>query len=99
VSTAERLSRAAQRLEEASELALLDSAQASVHYLALSARVRGLLRDLDRGHTPSVEAVRALARSVEAVADRAPTDCEEQRRADGATLTLCGLAEDLEEGL
>jgi hypothetical protein len=96
VSTAEALSKAAHRLEEASELALSISAGRSSDYLHCAAVVRGLLRDLRRGHTPSADTVRALARSVWLLADCAPRDSREQSRADGATLTLEGLSEDLE---
>lgn len=94
---AERLARAAGRLGEAAEAALSGSAQRSAEYLGEAAAVGTLARDLGRGHTPSAETVRALSRSVWLLADCAPRDSREQSAADSATLTLAGIAEELEE--
>jgi hypothetical protein len=99
VTTAQRLTRATERLEEAAELALSYSESRSDRYQHLAAVARELLSDLRRGHTPSADTVSALAHCVELLADSAPEDSSEQSRADGATLTLAGLAEGLEEGL
>ena len=92
----EQLAKAAQRLEEASEAALSSSTDRSAQYLGEAAAVRTLSRDLERGHTPSADTVRALSRSVWLLADCAPRGSREQSRADGATLTLAGIAEELE---
>jgi len=97
VRIAEQLPRAAQLLEEASEAALFSSAQRSAQYLGEAASVRALCRGLMVGESPSSETVRALSRSVWLLADCAPRDSREQRAADSATLTLAGIAEELEE--
>ena len=89
----DRLAKATHRLQSSSELA---APVRSVQYLAAAAKAQTLLRDLGRGHTPSAQALSALSGTVAAVADTAPADSEEQRLADSATLTLEGLAEDLE---
>lgn len=97
MTAAERLAKATRRLEEAAELS--GTGTRSVEYLHTAASVRTLSRDLGRGHTPSAQAVRVLANSVELLADRAPRDSREQLTVDSATLTLAALAQDLEEGL
>ena len=99
MDTAQRLERAAQRLEEASELALSRSVHTATYYLGAASAVRALLRDLRRGHTPSASDVSRLSETVAVLADCAPLDSREQSRADGASLTLEGIAESLEEGL
>ena len=91
----ERLAKATHRLQSASELADIGR---SVQYLAAAATAQSLLRDLGRGHTPSADALRALSGAVEAVADTAPADSEEQRLADSCTLTLEGAAELIQIG-
>jgi hypothetical protein len=94
---AERLAHTLERLGQASEEALSSSTDRSVRYLGEAAAVRRLSTDLASGHTPNSEAVRALSRSVWLLADCAPRDSREQSAADGATLTLAGIAEELEE--
>jgi hypothetical protein len=95
VSTLERLDRIAQRLEEASELA---APSRSVEYLAGAAAVRAEIRAQRRGGEEILwHRLRAVELLSEGLADSAPTDSEEQRLADGATLTLEGLR--VEEGL
>jgi hypothetical protein len=93
VSTEERLRRAAQRLAEASELA---EPPRSVEYLALAASVRLQIRAALRGETV-LGSIRELELRAERLADTAPPDSEEQRLADGCSLGLEGLRQDLGE--
>lgn len=96
---AEQLAHTLERLGQASEEALSSSTDRSVRYLGEAAAVRRLSRDLASGHTPSSTAVLTVASAVELLANVAPRDGREQSAADSATLTLAGIAEQLEEAL
>lgn len=93
MSTLERLERIAQRLEAASELA---GASRSVEYLAGAATVRAEIRAQRRGEEQILwNRLRAVELTAERLADSAPSDSEEQRLADGSTLALEGLREEI----
>jgi hypothetical protein len=93
VSTLERLERIAQRLEAASELT---GPSRSVDYLAGAAAVRAEIRAQQRGEEQILwHRLRAVELLSERLADSAPPDSEEQRLADGCSLGLEGLREDL----
>ena len=92
MSTLERLDRIAQRLAAASELA---EPARSVEYLAQAATVRAEIRAHSRGEQILWHRLRAVELAAERLGDSAPSDSEEQRLADSASLTLEGLREDL----
>ena len=89
MSTLDTLERIAQRLEAASELAVPSR---SVDYLAGAAAVGAEIRSQQRGGGQILwERLRTVELLSERLADSAPADSEEQRLADGVTLTLEGL--------
>ena len=92
METLERLRRAAQRLEAASEQA---EPARSVLYLAEAAAVRAQIRAALRGEELLLETLRRVELTAERLADTAPLDSEEQRLADSVSLTLEGLREAL----
>lgn len=100
MTTLERLERVAQRLEEASELALGSDRGTlrSCEYLAAAATVRAQWRAELRTAPVVWERLEGVLAVSERLADSARTGSAEQRAADGATLTLDGLLADVRAG-